>query len=84
MLGANSGLLIYRDVQKLPENLDENGIFAVFDVGNLYSNISHDLGLDAIDFRIDKSPDELPNTISKDFIIDSIKRFFRKQQLLFQ
>ena len=56
----------------------------MFDVENLYSNISHDLGLEAIDFWIDKSPDELPNTISKEFIIDSIKRFFREQQLLFQ
>ena len=65
--------------------MDENGIFAAFDVENLYSTISHDLGLDAIDFWIDKSPDELQNTISKESIVDSIKRFFfRKQQLLFQ
>ena len=55
----------------------------MFDVENLYSNISHDLGLDTIDFWIDKSPDELQNTISKESIVDSIKRFLENNSFCF-
>ena len=68
---------------KLPENIDENSILVTFDVENLYSNIPHDLGLEAIDFWINKYPDELPNRISKKFIINSIKLILENNSFCF-
>ena len=70
-------------LQKLPENVDENSILVTFDVENLYSNIPHDLGLEAIDFWINKYPDELPNRISKEFIINSIKLILENNSFCF-
>ena len=70
-------------LKKLPENIDENSILVTFDVENLYSNIPHDLGLEAIDFWINKYPDELPNSISKEFIINSIKLILENNSFCF-
>ena len=70
-------------LKKLPENIDENSILVTFDVENLYSNIPHDLGLEAIDFWINKYPDELPNRISKEFIINSIKLILENNSFCF-
>ena len=70
-------------LKKLPENIDENSILVTFDVENLYSNIPHDLGLEAIDFWINKYPNELPNRISKEFIINSIKLILENNSCCF-
>ena len=64
-------LFIY--IYNIPENIEENSILVTFDVENLNSNIPHDLGLEAIEFWLSKYPDELPNRISKEFILDGIK-----------
>ena len=55
-------------LQELPNEIDKNSILVVFDVENLYSNIPHDLGLEAIIFWINKYPNELPSRISKEFV----------------
>ena len=60
-------------LQKLPTELTENSILVSFDVVNLYSNIPHNLGLEAITYWLNKFPDELPNRISKNFILEGIK-----------
>ena len=43
----------------LPEHIPEDTILASFDVESLYSNIPHDLGLDAIKFWLQKHPADL-------------------------
>ena len=70
-------------LQKLPENIIESSILVSFDVVNLYSNIPHDLGLEAIKFWLDKYPDELPGRISKDFVLQSIKYILESNSFCF-
>ena len=60
-------------LQRLPEQVVEESILVLFDVVNLYSNIPHDLGIEAISFWLNKYPKELPNRISKEFVLDGIK-----------
>ena len=70
-------------LQKIPENIEENSILVTFDVENLYSNIPHDLGLEAIKFWLSKYPEELPNRISKEFILDGIKLILENNSFCF-
>jgi len=44
-----------------------------FDVVSLYSNIPHDLGIEAIKYWLDKYPTLNQDRFTKDFIIESIK-----------
>lgn len=60
-------------LQKLPTRISQESILVSFDVESLYSNIPHDLGLEAISFWINKYPDELPNRISNAFVLEGIK-----------
>ena len=58
---------------KLPKNISKDEEFITFDVTNLYSNISHELGIKAISHWIDKHYSSIDKRFSKEFIIDSIK-----------
>ena len=60
-------------LRKLPSTTSENTLLVSFDVESLYSNISHDLGLEALEFWINKFQDRIPERFSKDFILDSMK-----------
>ena len=44
-----------------------------FDITNLYSNIPHELGKQAISFLIDKYPETLHPRFDKQFITDGIE-----------
>ena len=48
-------------------------ILASFDIESLYSNIPHNLGLEAVKYWIEKYPDTLNSRFSKEFILDGIK-----------
>ena len=60
-------------LSKLPTTASNETIIATFDVENLYPNIPHDLGLEAIKYWLEKHPKELPTRISKNFILEGIK-----------
>ena len=70
-------------LQKLPTELTENSILVSSDVVNLYSNIPHNLGLEAITYWLNKFPDELPNRISKNFILEGIKFILENNSFFF-
>ena len=70
-------------LQKLPEQVVEESILVSFDVVNLYSNIPHDLGIEAISFWLNKYPKELPNRISKEFVLDGIKLILENNSFCF-
>ncbi len=57
----------------LPQRMKDSDIFAIFDVKCLYSNITHELGIQAISFWIDKTPHMIHPRFPKDFILDAIK-----------
>ena len=60
-------------LQKLPSDISQDIILVSFDVESLYSNIPHDLGLEAIAFWINKYPGEFPSRISHEFVLEGIK-----------
>ena len=49
----------------LPQSISDDEIFTSFDVTSLYSNITHNLGLEAIDFWLSKFPDDINERFSK-------------------
>lgn len=58
---------------KLPERIKENETFATFDITSLYSNISNELGREAIHYWIQTYPQTLHPRFNSDFILDSIQ-----------
>ena len=60
-------------LQYLPKEVTTTTILASFDVVNLYSNIPHSYGIGAIQYWLEKYPQELPERTHKKFIIKGIK-----------
>ncbi|XP_062586434.1 uncharacterized protein LOC134248002 [Saccostrea cucullata] len=60
-------------LNKIPENVEPDTLLVTFDVKSLYTNIPHDLGLEAIKFWIEKYPELIPRNISSEFILDSVR-----------
>ena len=61
----------------LPEHIPEDAILALFDVESLFSNIPHDLGLDAIKFWLQKHPVDLHRRFTDNFVLDIIEFIFK-------
>ena len=57
----------------IPNNVSEKAILVSFDVTSLYTNISHDLGLEAIKIWLEKHPNLIHKRLSKEFILEGIK-----------
>ena len=57
----------------LPKHVDQGSYFVTFDVKSLYTNINHDIGLEAISYWLDNFPDDLHPRFHKNFILEGIK-----------
>ena len=57
----------------LPKHIPKESILVSFDVESLYSSIPHTLGLQAIEYFLDKYPSTIPKRFNKTFILDGIK-----------
>lgn len=57
----------------IPQTVTDNSILCTFDVVSLYSNIPHDLGIEAISYWIDKYPENLMPRFDKEFILEGLK-----------
>ena len=62
-----------KDTNSYRQKISQDSILVSFDVESLYSNIPHDLGLEAIAFWINKYPGECPSRISNEFVLEGIK-----------
>ena len=60
-------------LRKLPDTTKDNTILVTCDIESLYSNISHELGLEALEFWLDRYPDTIPSRFTKEFLLDSMK-----------
>ena len=61
-------------LEMLPRKIDFESTFVIFDITSLHTNISHDLGLEAISCWIDKYPEDLLNTdYTKEFVIRGLE-----------
>ena len=57
----------------LPSAVPENTLLASFDVESLYSNIPHELGIEAIKYWLRKLPSDTPSRFHKKIIIEGIE-----------
>lgn len=56
----------------LPKRVNKHAIFTSFDVVNLCTNILHDYEITEIQYWLDTQHSELPASIEKGFIVDSL------------
>ena len=68
---------------RLPKTLEENYKMATFDVENLYGNITHEIGLEAISYWLNRFP-LLNERISNDFILEALCLILRNNNFNFQ
>ena len=70
-------------VRKLPRSTTfECEIYSV-DIVSLYTNIPHELGIEAVGYYIDNNPDLIPERFSKEFIIQSLLFVLRNNNFIF-
>ena len=70
-------------LNKLPKSINENEILATFDVVSLYSNITHELGLRALSFWLEKCPQDT-GKFSKKFILEATALVLKNNYFEFQ
>ncbi|OOY45291.1 hypothetical protein, partial [Solemya velum gill symbiont] len=70
-------------IRHLPNEIDENSIFVTFDVKNMYSNIPHDLGLEAIAFWIHKYRNLIDGRFTSEFILESLEIILKCNSFVF-
>ena len=62
-------------LQKCKRNLIKNSKLVSFDVTSSYTNLSHELGLKAIEYWLDKHPEMIQYRLNKSFILEAVKLF---------
>ncbi|XP_036362142.1 uncharacterized protein LOC118765009 [Octopus sinensis] len=67
----------------LPKTVNEKTLLVSFDVINLYSNIPHTLGIEAITFWLNNYSFELPTRIKKELIIEGLRFIFENNYFIF-
>ena len=60
-------------LNNIPENVPKDTILVSFDIESIFSNIPHALGLEAVDYWLEKYPETLNPRFTKEFILDGIK-----------
>ena len=60
-------------LSKFPTSTNPDTLLVSFDVVNRYTNIAHDLGIEAIKYWLRKFPQELPARKSVEFLLEGIK-----------
>ena len=69
-------------LNKLPPHIEEDETFATLDVVGLYSNITHDLGLTALKYYLNKYPNEITR-ISANFILEAAELILKNNYFEF-
>ena len=70
-------------IKQLPQTLDYDAELFTCDIVSLYTSIPHDLGVEAIDFWIEKYRDKIPSRFTRDFIIESIMFILKNNNFYF-
>lgn len=66
-------------LNKLPKEIPKDSLLVCFDAENLYTNIPHEFGLDAIKCWLYKYPTEIPTRISQTFILNAFDFILKKK-----
>ena len=67
----------------LPLTVKEETLIASFDVESLHTNIPHELGIEAINYWLDRYPQEIQNRLSKEFILEGIELILKNNSFYF-
>ena len=67
----------------LPDEVEEHTLIVSFDIVTLYTSISHDLGLTAIEYWTDNYTTSLPRPFSKEFILEAISLVLKENTFCF-
>ena len=70
-------------LNNIPETVPKDTILASFDIESLYSTIPHALGLEAVDYWLEKYPETLNSRFTKEFILDGIKLILENNNFCF-
>ena len=70
-------------MKSLISTASPDSILVSFDAESLYGTITHELGLEAIEYWFDKHHKELPPRINKDFIKQGIKFILENNNFFF-
>ena len=68
-------------LDKCPSDVDEDNEIFTFDVISLYTSIPHEFDLEAIDFFLDKDPEDLHPRFRKEFVLESANFILKKQHI---
>ena len=60
-------------LKTLPTNIENESKLITFDVVNLYTNIPHDLGIQAIKFWLDNNESDIHSRFNSEFILNGLK-----------
>lgn len=67
----------------IPNTVKDNTHLVSFDVTSLYTNIPHNLGVEAIDYWINKTEGILQSRFSKEFILEGITLVLENNHFFF-
>lgn len=70
-------------IAQLPLEIDEETLLVSFDVTSLYTNIPHELGIEAIRFWVNKHPEAVHPRFNEAFIIESLKIILQNNTFYF-
>ena len=70
-------------LNNLPGEVAPHTILASFDIEALYSNIPHDLGLEAVKYWLEKYPEIKKHRFSNNFILEAIKLILENNTFCF-
>ncbi|XP_029646732.1 uncharacterized protein LOC115220725 [Octopus sinensis] len=67
----------------LLKTVKDRTLLVSFNMVNLYTNIPHDYGIEAITFWLEKYPEEIPGRINQNFVIEVLKFVLLNNHFLF-
>lgn len=71
-------------LENLPNHIEPNSLLISYDVISLYTNITHELGYEAIAFWLEKCQNNLPSRFKKSFIMDGLKLVLENNYFTFE
>ena len=70
-------------LNKCPRKVDEDAEISRFDVIRLYTSISHEFGLEDIDYFLPKYQEDLHPRFRKEFVLESANFILKNNTLTF-
>ena len=83
MLKVTSKMLNLDFLSKCSTENYEDTLLVTFDVVNLYTNIPHTFGLEALDYWLENHPESLHARFNKEFVLECAKFILQVRKMFF-